>query len=162
MYGVTNAGVSGIDRFDELLDTFTYLGRNGQYLRVNSSETGLETISISVFSVDDKVKLDGIETGAQVNVNADWNETNPASKKFIENKPLTIGSGMIDFPRLAIAQKDFELPTGITAKQAFVNGGVWYPLTDNNVSEVNTFTQIGTTFSFKTIRPVNNYIVIYF
>lgn len=33
-------------------------------------------------------KLNEIEAGAQVNVNADWNNTTPSSKKFIENKPF--------------------------------------------------------------------------
>lgn len=34
-----------------------------------------------------KNKLDGIEAGAEVNVQADWNETNTASDAYIKNKP---------------------------------------------------------------------------
>lgn len=34
-----------------------------------------------------KNKLDGIESGAEVNVQADWNETNTASDAYIKNKP---------------------------------------------------------------------------
>jgi hypothetical protein len=33
-------GGSTIDRFDELLDTFNYFGRDGQLLIVNESEVG--------------------------------------------------------------------------------------------------------------------------
>lgn len=49
-------------------------------------------------------KLNGIETGAEVNVQADWNVTNPASDAFIKNKPqilnvIKIGSVILDdFP----------------------------------------------------------------
>ena len=34
-----------------------------------------------------KDKLDGIESGAQVNVKADWDEADPTSDSYIENKP---------------------------------------------------------------------------
>ena len=43
-------------------------------------------------SSDDKTKLDGIETGAEVNVQSNWGETNTNSDSFIQNKP-TIPSG---------------------------------------------------------------------
>jgi hypothetical protein len=45
-------------------------------------------------------KLDGIETGAQVNVQADWNETDPTSDKYIENKPTiptSVNDGILSF-----------------------------------------------------------------
>lgn len=34
-----------------------------------------------------KTKLDGIQTGAEVNVQADWNETNTSADDYIKNKP---------------------------------------------------------------------------
>lgn len=39
------------------------------------------------FSNNDKDKLDGIETGAQANVQSDWNQTNNQADDFIKNKP---------------------------------------------------------------------------
>jgi len=84
----TTGGSSTIDKFAELLDTFSsYIGRDGQLLVVNESEQKIETIAISLFSEDDRAKLDGIETGAQVNVQSDVNETNPASPAYIKNFP---------------------------------------------------------------------------
>src|SRR3989304_6511146 len=80
------AGTSGgstIDRFDELLDTFSYFGRDGQLLIVNESELKLDTIAISIFTEADKLKLDSIQQGAEVNVQSDWNEANPESDSFI-------------------------------------------------------------------------------
>ena len=38
-------------------------------------------------SSTDKTKLDGIATGAEVNVQANWNETDTTSDAYIQNKP---------------------------------------------------------------------------
>lgn len=67
-----------------------------------------------------------------------------------------------DFPRLVTAQQDFTIPAGRTAKYALVNGATWYVSTPNNTAEPNTIVQSGTTVQFKTIRPINQYIVIFF
>ena len=57
--------------------------------RVSTNETDISTI---------KTKLNTIETGAQVNVQSDWNETNNTNDAFIKNKPLRFATswGMID------------------------------------------------------------------
>lgn len=86
--GITGtSGGGAIDRFDELLDTFTYLGRDGQVVVVNESQLKLETRAVSIFSAEDRTKLDGIEEGAEVNVQADVLESNPLSKAYIKNFP---------------------------------------------------------------------------
>ena len=99
--GVVIGGGGTAIRFDELLDTFTYFGRDGQLLVVNESELKLDTVAVSIFTEDDKLKLDGIEIGAQANVNADWNESNPESDAFIFNKPDLAGGFLPE-------QLDFE------------------------------------------------------
>lgn len=43
-----------------------------------------------LMSADNKKKLDGIEAGAEANVQSDWNETNDASDAYIKNKPTTM------------------------------------------------------------------------
>lgn len=40
-----------------------------------------------VFTATEKTKLSGIETGAEVNVQSDWNQTDNSSDDFIKNKP---------------------------------------------------------------------------
>ena len=40
-----------------------------------------------LMSSTDKTKLDGIEAGAEVNVQSDWNQTDDTADDFIENKP---------------------------------------------------------------------------
>jgi len=42
------------------------------------------------FSDEDKEKLDGIEEGAEKNVQADWAQTNSSADSFIKNKPTTM------------------------------------------------------------------------
>ena len=60
-------------------------------------------LSTNDYTTTDKNKLAGIATGAEVNVQSDWNETNSSSDAFIKNKPtfktinneLITGSGNI-------------------------------------------------------------------
>lgn len=49
-------------------------------------ETG-KGLSENDFTDTLKTKLDGIATGAEVNVQANWNETNTSSDAYIQNKP---------------------------------------------------------------------------
>ena len=49
----------------------------------------------------DKQKLDGIATGAEVNVQSNWNETDSSKDDYIQNKPtadvtLTVSGGFAD------------------------------------------------------------------
>lgn len=46
-----------------------------------------------VYSVSEQAKLSGIATGAEVNVQSDWNEIDTGADAFIKNKP-TIPSGL--------------------------------------------------------------------
>lgn len=45
------------------------------------------TTSAGLMSSGDKTKLNGIESGANVNVQADWNESDSATDAYIANKP---------------------------------------------------------------------------
>jgi len=51
-----------------------------------------ETSSNKHFTASDNTKLDGIATGAEVNVKSNWNETDSGDDSFIQNKPTTITS----------------------------------------------------------------------
>lgn len=46
-------------------------------------------LSSNDYTDDEKTKLDGIEEGAEVNVQADWNETDTTSDAYIKNKPTS-------------------------------------------------------------------------
>lgn len=51
------------------------------YSVVTTSKNGL-------MSYSDKTKLDSIEDGAQVNVQADWNQNDNTQQDYVKNKPL--------------------------------------------------------------------------
>lgn len=128
--GVANSGGgSVVDRFDQLADTFDYFGRDGQVVTVNESQLRLETQPISLFTPADRDKLDGIQAESEVNVRANWNETDPESKSFIENKPNinALFSGIYD-GKFTPNEVDntFTLPIGAQAINLFIDRGVRY------------------------------------
>ena len=54
--------------------------------------TGSPLSVANPFTDADESKLDGIAAGAEVNVKADWTETDTNSDAFIENKPARVGA----------------------------------------------------------------------
>jgi len=162
--GVVIGGSVTATEFTELLDTFTsYIGRDGQILVVNESEQRIETIGISIFSEADREKLDGIETGAEVNVQSDWNESDPDSDAFILNKPdlsgnssalIVLDGGIV----LTAPQQDFELPDGAICQNVFVNESLVTNTT--NTAFVARWNQDGTTVTLSKTTATNNRVVI--
>ena len=69
---------------------------NGKTVAVNvpadakftdTTYTDATTSASGLMSSTDKTKLNGIASGAEVNVQADWNETSSSSDAYIQNKP---------------------------------------------------------------------------
>lgn len=55
---------------------------------IAAASTAVATQSANgLMSITDKIKLDGIAAGAEVNVQADWNQTNTSADDYIKNKP---------------------------------------------------------------------------
>jgi hypothetical protein len=143
--GISSGG-NTINRFDELLDTFSYFGRDGQVLVVNESQLRLETQAITLFSEADKTKLDGIEENAQVNINPDWNSTDPNSKATILNKP-TINSFFSDtYNEVFLGQNSnvITLPIGVRPLIVMVDRGVRYVASEYTITD-NILTILGDT-----------------
>ena len=59
------------------------------YFVVGQDENATET-QPGLMSAADKVKLNGIADGAEVNVQSDWNVTNTTSDAYIKNKPKAL------------------------------------------------------------------------
>lgn len=59
----------------------------GSYADLGSKPVNATTSDAGYMSATDKTKLDGIASGAQVNVKSDWNQINTADDSFIQNKP---------------------------------------------------------------------------
>ena len=96
-------------------------------------ETG-KGLSTNDFTDALKTKLDGIETGAEANVQADWNQTDTNADDYIKNKPT-----------VPTATSQLTNDSGfITASQAPVQGVKGDAETDYRTGNVNiTKTNIG-------------------
>lgn len=85
-------------------DTTKYLRNDGSWVTPpNTTYSNATTTTNGLMSSTDKSKLDGIASGAEVNVQADWNATSGDS--FINNKPT----------KLSAFTNDPGYITGITA-----------------------------------------------
>lgn len=74
-----------------------------------------------VFTLTMKTKLDGIEAGAEVNVQADWTETDTTSDAYILHKP-TIPSSIDDLSDVDIVSpSDYEVIGYSAAHQSWEN-----------------------------------------
>lgn len=61
---------------------------------LDHSHDNATTTSAGFMSAEDKTKLEGIENGAEVNVQSDWDENNNSNAGYIKNKiPIKNGSG---------------------------------------------------------------------
>ena len=74
-------------------------------------------LSTEDFTTDDKNKLGGIASGAEVNVQADWNEADSSQDDFIKNKPV--------------------IPTVPTALSSFTDDSTHRLVTDSDKSNWN-------------------------
>lgn len=76
-------------------DTTYTISISGATITLTPSSGSAQTITIpdattstaGVMSASDKTKLDGIQSGAEVNVQADWNQSNSSADDYIKNKP---------------------------------------------------------------------------
>lgn len=108
------------------------------------SESG-KGLSTNDYTTDEKTKLSGIESGAEVNVNADWNSTSGDSQILnkpntlsgygitdakIENNVITLGSDTIK-PKVEI---DVVNMTGTTATLSPNKFYVWGNVSSLNIS----------------------------
>ena len=63
----------------------------------NAKFTDATTTDHGLMTAADKIKLNGIATEAEVNVQSDWSETDTSSDAYIKNKPTipTVGNGAL-------------------------------------------------------------------
>lgn len=165
--GVSVSVGGGVLNFKDLLDTFNYLGRAGQIVAVNNSETGLTTISYSVFTAADRIKLDGIQAGAQVNIIPNWAQTNPLAPDYISGKPNPSSSsiqridGFIGITvGFDVGQQNFALPSGAICMDVWLSHQRQYQQSLVNVSLLNLWSQTDNVVTLKKSPVLNNYLEI--
>jgi hypothetical protein len=98
---------------DAVNDKVTISAMDTTYSEATQSESGL-------MSATDKIKLDNVAAGAEVNVQSDWNVTDTNSDAYIKNKiPFKNGTGA----------NSVSFVDGITAGNYSIAGGT----ADNNI-----------------------------
>ena len=77
--------------------TVTPSGGSAQTVTVTPSIADATTSAHGLMSAADKTKLNGIASGAEVNVQSDWSVTDTSSDAFIKNKPTipTVNNGTL-------------------------------------------------------------------
>lgn len=178
-------GSGGVNRFDELEDTFSYFGKDGQAVRVNESELKLETFTMPDVSKLNqfpavptlgKMLLGNGTTYDLVNalnvitqeIREGYTETAPSEDKIFKAlatiQASILGSvGFEDYTRLEEDTQEFVIPEGKTAIFAVVNYGAnYFPETVNNTGEINTFTQTDNIVTFNETLVIGNYVVIFY
>ena len=90
-YMKNNGTAGSMADFTELAtptDAVTSVNGNTGAITADQLAAAIESATDSnTFTDADHTKLDGIATGAEVNVQSDWNETSNSSDAYIQNKP---------------------------------------------------------------------------
>ena len=106
--GITTSKVNVSDIIDDLNSSAadkTLSAKQGMILKgliidltalVGNKVSG-KGLSTNDYTTSEKNKLNGIATGAEVNVQPDWNVTDPTSDAFIKNKPTLSTNGGITY-----------------------------------------------------------------
>jgi len=81
---------------DKVNEIDTSLENINESLEDKVSKDGNKVLSTNDFTTAYMNKLDGIAANAEVNVQADWNETNTSSDAYIKNKPTIPNAVIVD------------------------------------------------------------------
>ena len=116
-------------------------------------------LSTEDYTSEEKTKLSGIETGAEANVQSDWNQSNNEADDFIKNKP-SLGTAAAKDSTTYISPGNNDVPTANSVYQAMTSmlEGAFHPagsktcaeltsalLIQDNVGNVYKITDNGTT-----------------
>lgn len=113
---------------DATNDKVTIAATDTTYSDATTSTSGL-------MSATDKTKLNGIATGAEVNVQSDWNVSDNTSDAFIKNKPTipTVNNGTLTI------QKNGTTVQTFTANQSGnATANITVPIVDSSLSDTST------------------------
>jgi len=150
---INGSGGGGVNRFDDLVDTFDYFGNDGKIPLVDESQLKLIPVDFP-----DVSKLSQFPSPLEPNKML---IVNPTGTAYVFTTAINSPIQVYTFDRLTVATQNFAIPIGKTAKWAEVNGTTYNLEDTTNTTEFNTFTQVGNTVSFKTALEINEYPVIY-
>lgn len=107
--------------------TFTLNGSAKTITLENTTYSNATTSAAGLMSSADKIKLNGIASGAEVNVQSNWNESDSSSDAYILNKPTISTITMSE-----------TLPSSYLTLREIVIGGQTWGLPYRTSGQVNT------------------------
>ena len=107
-----------------------------------------------------KNKLDGIQSGAEQNVQSDWLETDPDEDSFIRHKPVELASSL-DAGTELIAGQNITLTNTLAGLVISANGGEtpWTYAEDTTFNVTVTADDVTSSF-FERLVPITNQDVL--
>ena len=90
---------------------------NNTISATDTTYTDATQAAAGLMSAADKTKLDGIATGAEVNVQSDWTQSNSSSDSFIKNKP-NLGTAALKNSTNVISDDNTDLAESGAVKTA--------------------------------------------
>lgn len=94
---------------------------NTELYATKVSTVGGKDLSTNDFTNVLKTKLDGIATGAEVNVQADWSQSNNTADDYIKNKPAELFSSVGSFHYVDLATQTTPLTVVINVEKKITN-----------------------------------------
>ena len=91
--------------------TLATVATSGSYNDLSNKPTDATQSASGLMSSTDKTKLDGIASGAEVNVQSDWSQSDSTADDYIKNKPNTTytGNGNIAVTNNVVTRKEVWL-----------------------------------------------------
>lgn len=123
--------------------TLSTVATSGSYSDLSNKPSTATTSADGFMSSSDKTKIDGIASGAEVNVQSDWNDSDTTSDAYIANKPTipakntwygtssTAGSTKVKV--VTTLSGDFVLATGNMVRILFDNAQEYETYPELNV-----------------------------
>lgn len=87
---LTNTGNDPYAQESDLPTKTSDLTNDGDGTTPFATTAAATTSAAGLMSAADKTKLDGVETGAEANVQSDWSQTTSSADDFIKNKPTKL------------------------------------------------------------------------
>jgi len=113
-----NGTGGGVDRFENLLDTFTFTNQGGKFVRVNAAETQLETIDFSPLTVS--TQLSDMPSALEPNKMLIVNPT--GTGYILIDKPAGAISYYNDYTYVSSDPQTFALTSGSSVILVLYNG----------------------------------------
>ena len=121
--GSGNGYVAGLVKAGGVVHNGAFLRKDGSWAippDTNTTYSEASSVSEGLMSTAHHDKLDGIASGAEVNVQSNWNETDNTSDAFIQNKP-TIPAAYTDADAVsAVEAGTIELANDLTVNSNFI------------------------------------------